>query len=80
MASCNLQNFGPYVSQFREIQLFREIWRISLIPISWKYIKNSQKKVHLLARITPYMSIPKRKLLMNLKENYTLIIFFFILS
>ena len=28
-------------------------------------LKKASKKVHVLARITPYMSIPKRKLLMN---------------
>ena len=28
-------------------------------------LKKACKKVHVLARITPYMSIPKRKLLMN---------------
>ena len=28
-------------------------------------LKKAVKKVHVLARITPYMSIPKRKLLMN---------------
>ena len=34
MVSCNLQNFGLCLSQFREIQLFRETWRISLITMS----------------------------------------------
>ena len=28
-------------------------------------LKKASKKIHVLARITPYMSIPKRKLLMN---------------
>ena len=30
-----------------------------------KILKKANQKVHVLARITPYMSIPKRKLLMN---------------
>ena len=30
-----------------------------------KILKKATQKVHVLARITPFMSIPKRKLLMN---------------
>ena len=39
-------------------------------------LKKVSKKVHMLARITPYMSIPKRKLLMNsffLLHNLTIV-------
>ena len=32
---------------------------------SQKVLKKAKQKVHVLARITPYMSIPKRKLLMS---------------
>ena len=37
-------------------------------------LKKASKKVHLLARITPYMSIPKRKFLMNSVFTYNVTI------
>ena len=38
-----------------------------------KILKKANKKVHVLATITSYMSTPKRKLLMNLSSCHNLI-------